>query len=154
MVWYGHFVEGNLLRILEETVGSPDIMQPIHVKYPVILGHVFRYSQSRVPPTLSEKYVGHVWLSSWKNNVNRCRTSCATICRWHNYSFFHIKIKCLLIYMFFTDYITVTNLKSNLQSSTIFLFNINLFYFCFILLIITIKKSYTLRKKRLKIKFY
>lgn len=72
MVRYRHLVKGDLLGVLEEAVRPPDVVQPVHVEYPVILGHVFRQPQPRVPPALREKYVGHVRLSSWKNNVNRC----------------------------------------------------------------------------------
>lgn len=66
MVRYRHLVEGDLLGVLEEAVGPPDIVQPIHVEYPVILGHVLRQPQPRVPPALREKYVGHVRLSPWE----------------------------------------------------------------------------------------
>lgn len=62
MVRYRHLVEGDLLRVLEEAVRSPDIMQPVHVQYSVLLGHVLRKSKPRVPPTLSQKYVRDVGL--------------------------------------------------------------------------------------------
>lgn len=76
MIRYRHLVEGDLLRILEETVWPPDVVQPVHVEYPIILRHVFRQPQPRVPPALREKYIGHVRLSPWKNNVSRCHPSC------------------------------------------------------------------------------
>lgn len=70
MIWYWHLVESNFFCIFEETVRSPDVMQPVHVEYSVIFGHVLWQPQSRIPPTLREKYVGHVRLLPQKNHVN------------------------------------------------------------------------------------
>lgn len=80
VVRYRHLVEGNFLRVFKEAVGPPDVVQPIHVEYPIILRHVLRQPQPRVPPALREKYVGHVRLPPWKNNVNRCGTSRKIVC--------------------------------------------------------------------------
>lgn len=44
MIRYRHLVEGDLLRVLEEAIRPPDIVQPVYVQYSVILGHVLRKS--------------------------------------------------------------------------------------------------------------
>ena len=62
VIRYRHLVEGDLLRVLEEAVGPPNVVQPVDVEDPVLLRHVFRQPQPRVPPALREKYVRHVGL--------------------------------------------------------------------------------------------
>ena len=62
MVRYRHLVEGDLLRVLEEAVRPPDIVQPVHVQYSVLFGHVLREPEPRVPPALRQKYVRDVRL--------------------------------------------------------------------------------------------
>lgn len=42
MIRYRHLVERDFLRVLEEAVRPPDIVQPVYVQYSVLLGHVLR----------------------------------------------------------------------------------------------------------------
>ena len=69
VIRYGHLVKGDFLRVLEEAVRSPDIVQPVYVQYSVLLGHVLRKSQSRVPPALRQKYVRDVRLEVKANET-------------------------------------------------------------------------------------
>lgn len=50
VIGYAHLVEGDLLGVLEEAVGSPDAVQPLHVEDPVLLVHILRKSQARISP--------------------------------------------------------------------------------------------------------
>lgn len=45
-------MEGNFFSILEEAVGSPDVVQPANVQDPVLLTHVLGQAEAWVPPTL------------------------------------------------------------------------------------------------------
>lgn len=63
VIGYRHLVECDFLRVLEEAVRPPNVVQPVDVEDPVLLRHVFRQPQSRVPPALREKYVRHVSLT-------------------------------------------------------------------------------------------
>ena len=40
MVRNAHLMEGDFLRVFEEAVWSPDLVQPVHVQDPVLLVHV------------------------------------------------------------------------------------------------------------------
>lgn len=42
MIRDAHLVEGDLLRVLEEAVRTPDVVQPIHVEDAVLLVHILR----------------------------------------------------------------------------------------------------------------
>lgn len=60
----GHLVEGDPLGVLEETVGSPDVVEPLHVQDAVLLRHVLRQPQAVVPPALRQEDVRHVRLNT------------------------------------------------------------------------------------------
>lgn len=119
VVWYWHLVKGNLFCVFEETVRSPDVMQPVHVEYSVLFRHILRQPQSRVPPTLREKYVGHVRLLPRKNNVwtqmLRFIYAIIIISRWHNHVSPSKKL-CLN----FTSYMSAINVEpiENLKSDS------------------------------------
>jgi hypothetical protein len=57
MIGDAHLMECYFLCILEETVGSPDVMQPLHIQNSVVLAHIFRQSKSGIPPTLCQEDV-------------------------------------------------------------------------------------------------
>lgn len=52
MIGDAHLMERHLLCILEETVWSPDVMQPLHIQNSVVLAHVFWQSKPGIPPAL------------------------------------------------------------------------------------------------------
>jgi hypothetical protein len=62
MVRDAHLMECHLLCILEETVRSPDVMQPLHIQNSVVLTHVFWQSQPGIPPALCQEDVSNVGL--------------------------------------------------------------------------------------------
>lgn len=62
MIRNGHLVERHAFRVLKEAIRPPDIMQPFHIQYAVLLAHILRQPQSGVPPTLRQEYVGDVSL--------------------------------------------------------------------------------------------
>lgn len=41
MVRNAHFMEGNFLGILKKAIGSPNVVQPLHIQDPVLLVHIF-----------------------------------------------------------------------------------------------------------------
>lgn len=62
MVGYAHLMKGDFFGVLEETVWSPDLVEPLHVEDPILFMHVLRKTQPRVSPGLSEEYVRYVRL--------------------------------------------------------------------------------------------
>lgn len=64
VVGHGHLMERHLLCVLEETVRTPDVMQPLDVQNAVLLRHVLRQTQTVVPPALRQEDIGHVGLET------------------------------------------------------------------------------------------
>lgn len=62
MVGYAHLVKGDLLSVLEEAVGPPNLIEPVHIEDPVLLVHVLREAQPRIPPGLCQEYIGYISL--------------------------------------------------------------------------------------------
>lgn len=60
VVGNAHLVERDLLGVLEEAVGPPNAIQPVHVQDAVLLAHVFGQPEPRIPPALRQKYVRHI----------------------------------------------------------------------------------------------
>lgn len=48
-----HLMERDFLGVLEEAVGPPDRVQPLHVENPILFAHVFRKPQAGVAPASS-----------------------------------------------------------------------------------------------------
>jgi hypothetical protein len=57
-----HFVKCDLFGVLEEAVGSPDVMQPLDVQNAVLLLHVLRQAQPGVTPSLCQENIRDVSL--------------------------------------------------------------------------------------------
>lgn len=62
VVGNGHCLEGHGLGILEERVGAPHILKPLHLQQSVATGHVLGQSQAVVFPRLRKEDVGGVGL--------------------------------------------------------------------------------------------
>ena len=62
VVGHAHLVEGDFLGVFEETIRTPEILEPADVEIAVLFGHVLRQSKSMVPPTLGQEDVGHISL--------------------------------------------------------------------------------------------
>lgn len=70
-----HGLEGDGLGILEEGVGSPDVLEPRDRQQAVLPRHVLREAQTVVLPTLSEEDVRCVGLSGRKKITCRLDTN-------------------------------------------------------------------------------
>lgn len=62
MIGDAHLMERHFLGVLEEAVRSPDVMKPLHIQNSVVLAHVLRQSEPRIPPTLRQEDVSDVGL--------------------------------------------------------------------------------------------
>lgn len=50
-------MERDFFGIFEETIGSPNIVQPIDVEYAIFFEHIWWQSKSWISPTLRQKYI-------------------------------------------------------------------------------------------------
>jgi hypothetical protein len=57
VVWNGHRLEGDLLRVFKERVRPPDEVEPLHRQQPIFSSHVVGQDETVVLPLLSKKDV-------------------------------------------------------------------------------------------------
>ena len=69
MVGNGHRLEGDLLGVLEERVGTPDPSQPVDREEPILPSHVVWEHESVVLPLLREEHVRRVCLHVGKHRI-------------------------------------------------------------------------------------
>lgn len=85
MVGYAHLVKRDFLRVFEETIRSPYVMQPFDIQYAVVFAHIFREPESLVPPALRQEYVRYVRLEPKTELPTRlylCYTSRHVVYYW------------------------------------------------------------------------
>ena len=96
VVWNGHRLEGDLLRVFKERVRPPDEVEPLDRQQPIFSSHVVGQDETVVLPLLSKKDVRSIRLKQVhfvKNHFVENHKVDQKIIGWshyHNYNVFYL----------------------------------------------------------------